>query len=124
MNKFIRTKNKIFELKANMTIEDGVYCFFGKIYNTPEKHLFRNNKDLGEFVSQSDDLSKLCDIFKNVSVYAGTISFTDYMNFELARFNKSDDAALYGYIYVTLPNGAVRIEPVAKMDDKGDLELI
>ena len=58
---YIRTKDGVYELKENMTIENGVYSFFGKIYDTTEKHLFRNDKDLGEFVSQSENLEELCD---------------------------------------------------------------
>ena len=75
-------------------------------------------------IAQSENLDELCDCFETVADYAGQLSFTRYLDFEQARLNMSDEATLYGYIYIVLPNGAIRKEPIAKMNDKGDLELI
>ena len=48
-----------------------------------------------------------------------------YMNWEdyIKTANKHK-AIHYGVIFVRLPNGAIRIDPVAKMNKKGELELI
>lgn len=117
--KYIRTKdNEIIYVGDLVKDEYGNYCD----PKTIETDMEVSNEGI---IKEADTIKELCDVFKNVNIYAGTISFTDYMDFELARFNKSDEATLYGYIYIVLPNGAVRIEPVAKMnEEKGDLELL
>lgn len=81
---YIRTKDSVYELKENMTIENGVYSFFGKIYDTTEKHLFRNDKDLGEFVSQSENLEELCDEF----VMTHYFKETNYTKCEVLKEDK------------------------------------
>ena len=132
--KYIRTKDGVYELKENMFIENGVYSFFGKIYNTSTKHLFRNDKDLGEFVSQADTLEELCDAVvrirqdKNPLVFnlvkrenCGTFEvWLAWCKRYIERIVESvDGIGLYGAIYTD--KGLIY---VAKLNDKGELELI
>lgn len=120
---FVRTDEGIYELTDNMTIETGVYSFFGKVYNTTEKHLFRNDNDLGEFVAQSENLDELCDGFyidegNEFSFYKENA----YEDFEEAKevFKKEfdDTSTLYGFIKTR--KGLIY---VAKMDSDPILKL-
>ena len=116
MSKFIRTNEGIYELKENMTIEKGVYNFFGKIYNTAEKHLFRNDKDLGEFVSQADTIKELCDEFVHgnriIRFESGSKKYFHYlgddfvMNFIINEAKKEDNEysiKIYGIFFEINP---------------------
>ena len=107
---YIRTKDGVYEV-----IDETKYSYIS-IYG---KYI---NKD--DVINDGDTIKELCDCFETVADYAGQLSFTRYLDFEQARLNMSDEATLYGYIYIILPNGAIRKEPIAKMNDKGDLELI
>ena len=80
---FVRTEDGIYELADNMTIETGVYSFFGRVYNTTEKHLFRNDNDLGEFVAQSENLDELCDGF--YWDCEDGFNSHNFMNFKIAK---------------------------------------
>lgn len=104
--------------------KDGVYEVSSKQKNTYYVLNGRWQFEKQDIIKQSENLEELCDCFKTVSDYAGQLIITHYFDFEQARFNKSDEAELYGYIYIILSNGAIRIEPIAKMNDKGELELI
>lgn len=117
MSKYVRTDKEIIYVGDLIKDEYGNYC-------NPKNYETDMEVSNEYIIKEADTIKELCDVFKNVNVYAGTISFTNYINFELARFNKSEEATLYGYIYIILPNGAVRIEPVAKMNEKGCLELL
>lgn len=120
---FVRTDEGIYELTDNMTIETGVYSFFGKVYNTTKKHLFRNDNDLGEFVAQSENLDELCDGFyidegNEFSFYEENA----YEDFEEAKevFKQEfdDTSTLYGFIKTS--KGLIY---VAKMDSDPILKL-
>lgn len=79
-------------------------------------------------LNQADTIEELCDgwiiecpewdkpTFKKRLQY---MNWQDYV--ETANKHK---AIHYAAIFVRLPNGAIRIEPVAKMNDKGELELL
>jgi hypothetical protein len=126
MSKFIRTKNGIYELKENMTIEKGIYSFFGKIYNTPEKHLFRNDKDLGEFVSQADTIDELCDGFyiDDGQEFCLEDVFTNFDKFKSSYkyYNRYCVGKYEGYGFIKTSQGLVYAAKINK--EKGDLELI
>ena len=48
-----------------------------------------------------------------------------YMNWQdYVKTANKHKAIHYAVIFVRLSNGAIRIEPVAKMNDKGELELL
>ena len=125
MNKYIRTKdNKIFKVLDThyMRVPENHRLYGVKVYDVEVwKGILEE-----DVLKEANTLKELCDIFKVVNINQSPFSFTNYRDFELARFNKnkSENATLYGYIYILLPNGAVRIEPVAKMNEKGDLELL
>ena len=42
----------------------------------------------------------------------------------MINFYTDKDDKIYSAIWVQLPNGAWRLEPVAKLNHKGDLELL
>lgn len=115
--KYIRTKDGVYELKENMTIENGVYSFFGKIYDTTEKHLFRNDKDLGEFVSQSENLDDLCDEFIDEEQHY-IIQNKEIIR-EIPNNQTLKNHTIYGAIWTS--KGLIY---VAKMNSEGKLELI
>ena len=117
--KYIRTKDGIIYVGDLVKDEYGNYC-------DPKNYETDMEIEAKYILKEADTIKELCDIFKVVNIYSGSIYFTNYRDFENARFNKNktEDATLYGYIYIVLPNGAIRIEPVAKLNDKGDLELL
>lgn len=131
MPKFIRTDKGIFEFKSNMSIETGIFSFFGKIYNTSEKHLFRNDKDLGEFVSQADTIEELCDEFvlyfdckddkiRNHYMIEDELDDVNARLDIIRSWNEHEEPkVIYGAIWTD--KGLIY---VAKLNEKGDLELI
>ena len=117
--KYIRTKDKIIDL-ANIKIggSDG--------WKSKDEYIAFKQEDQIEKIKQADTIEELCDGFiitsKQGHIYD---SYGDY-NYELkevlpqAREECPDeDWDLYGCILV---NGIIK--QVAKMNDKGELELI
>lgn len=123
MSKFIRTNEGIYELKENMTIETGIFSFFGKIYNTSEKHLFRNDKDFGEFVSQGDTIEEL--FMPNDLLVVGDDKNQMPIFIESIEYLK---AWLYCHDIYKIKEFYIKngndFKCVAKQSEKGDLELI
>lgn len=123
---YIRTKDGVYELKENMTIENGVYSFFGKIYNTTEKHLFRNDKDLGEVVKQSENLEELCDRYIGISNNKPMIikyEFDEYYDEYGDSYTKEELLMEYDIIYGAIYTSKGLIY-IAKMNENGVLELL
>lgn len=126
MRKFIRTKDGIYELKENMTINIGIYGLFHESYNTIEKHLFRNGEDLGELASQANAIDALCDLF--YLDRGGDIDmneFYDKYNFDVAKENYLEEVKHSNPVelkaYINTDKGLIC---VSKADNKGDLKLI
>ena len=128
MSKYIRTDKGIFEFKSNMFIEDAVYYCFGKFEKTDKKHLFRNDKDLGEIVNQADTIEELCDEFVIIykdeyKYYANTDKPFITNNKPYTLKSRTEEKLKYFNYY-----GAIWTDKgliyVAKMNEKGDLELI
>lgn len=119
MMKYIRTNNGIYELKNNMSIENAIYSMFGKFEKTNEKHLFRNGKHLGKVIDQADTIEELCDEFvlKNENVFTKPQMLEDDYNGIDLNYYKNED--IYGAIWTD--KGLIY---VAKMNNKGELELI
>lgn len=117
---YIRTENGIYELKDNMSIENAVYYLFGKFEKTNKKHLFRNDKDLGEVVKQADTIEQLCDEFVIVRNGERPTILLNYDNLSLlkARVVK-DNQKVYGAIWTD-----IGLKYIAKMNGEGELELI
>jgi len=113
---YVRTKYGIIDIRG--WIDYGTYY---QIWVDENRKVWLDKEDI---IKESDTIKNLCDCFKNVSEYANQFSFTTYLDFEQARFNKNDHQTLYGYINIVLPNGAIRIEPVAKMNEEGNLILL
>lgn len=123
--RYIRTENGIYELKDNMSIDYAVYWLFGELKKTNKEHLFRNDKDLGEVVKQSDSMDELCDRFvlKNCDIIFLNKKHTQY------RFEESDK--WYGITDVEIRTGicgAIWTDAgliyVVKMNDEREFEQI
>ena len=109
--KYIRTKDKIigyekiFETSENLSQLN----IDGKIY------------DKFDWAVQGDTIDELCDCL--MFVYE---AIDDFLITEVEAKNMTyyDNETCYGCIKVKLPNGAIRIEPVAKLNENGDMVLI
>lgn len=129
MSKYIRTTKGIFEYKIDMIIENAVYYFFGKFEKTDKKHLFRNDKDLGEVIKEADTIEELCDEFryeydkfsKHERCYRNTDTgeWCDYDIDKPLKKILGEISTVRGYIWVGMD-----LINVAKTNDKGELELI
>jgi hypothetical protein len=122
--KYIRTKEGIYEFKGEyMSINKGIYYLFGKLEETATEYLFKNDVSLGKVVSQADTIEELCDIY--VSVYEETL---DNEFFEAYKYTPMEVKNFYpGYIPKEV-YGSIWTDKgliyVAKMNDKGELELL
>lgn len=79
-------------------------------------------------VKFADTIEELCDEFVLVASYRfrrpKTATELEKELYEMINFYTDKDDKIYGAIWVQLPNGAWRLEPVAKVNNKGELELI
>lgn len=123
---FVRTKDGVYELKNNMFIENAVYFLFGKFEKSNKKHLFRNDKDLGEVVNQSENLEELCDRYIGISNNKPMIikyEFDEYYDEYGDTYTKEELLMEYDIVY-----GAIYTDEgliyVAKFNESGELELI
>jgi len=80
--------------------------------------------DTSEIINQANSIEKLVD--KYLRVFVGRDKemkpYTMYAKND-GYFSKNE-SVVYACIWIGLPNGAYRLEPVAKLNDKGDLELL
>ena len=97
--KYIRTKDGIAKL-------DDDWALFCKEY--------ANNK-------QANTIEELCDEFVNQKMILSKQDIKDILKYAKDELKEE---IIYGAIWIILPNGAPRLEPVAKMNDKGELELL
>ena len=131
MKKYFRTKDgrlfKVHEYESRRLRVNIAY------WSKP-MHLSIMRKD--EILKEADTVEELCDECfitdddKN-NIYGTKIHCS---NFHYARNGDEDDSenaqkpyekyTFYGFIWVILPNGAPRLEPVAKMNKEGDWELL
>ena len=110
--KYIRTKDGIYTL-----IENGL-C------QTPKD--VQNALITGDY-KQADTIEELCD--KWIIVENGIPHVLAYECDLLDKINNNKrigitDSVGYGAIWIKLPNGAYRLEPVAKLNDEGKLKLV
>lgn len=125
--KYIRTKN-------NRIIDTTKYYI-------ENSNLFKNGayqeykKELENAIKQADTIEELCDEFvvydfKNLGKDMGHYIFnleSAVRMFEVQQLYPKkyrDKCSICGAIWVQLPNGAWRLEPVAKMNSDGEFELI
>ena len=102
---YIRTKDGIYELS------DGL----GKTPKEVQSALM--TKDY----KQSDTIDELCDCLMIIDE-DGDFFITQVYKINIPYYIK--DKKCFGCIKIELPNGAIRIEPVAKMNEAGKLVLI
>ena len=127
--KYVKTENGVYELKDNMSIDYAVYWLFGKLEKTNKKHLFINDKNLGEVVKEVDTIEELCDSF--YWDCEDGFSTHNFMSYPIAKDTWDEyvsdclmdeekiEANMYGCIKTS--KGLIY---VAKMNLKGELELI
>ena len=126
MNKFIRTKEGIYELKKGREIVEGWDIAGNPHLVEYEYDQYSGESDeynLGVYISQADTIEELCDEFviHNFSYYKKPYIPTSQINIKaipIETFIKCD-MQLYGAIWTD--KGLIY---VAKMNEKGDLELI
>lgn len=85
-----------------------------------EKHTFNGNK----VIKFANTIEELVD--KYLRVFVGKDKeMTPYimLNKDDKYFSKNE-TVVYACIWIQLPNGAYRLEPVAKLNEKGELELL
>ena len=119
--KFIRTKDRIYELVDDKYIIQNNKLYEKEYFNNP----FGDGSDeyigevlIGEILAQADTIKELCDCFVAVRKNAsGTYSvfFIDFEDWE----TWISGYVIYGAIYTD--KGLIY---VAKMNEKGELELI
>ncbi len=127
--KYIRTKDRIIEYNPNEIVSNnGVHIFISDDWNKSDYTYYE--KDI---VAQADTIKKLIDelvvhnpsndgeFFPKHFVYQNK---WETMLKPISDYQKSKGIEIYGAIWVQLPNGAWRLEPVAKVNEKGELELL
>ena len=116
MSKYIRTKDGIFEIEK---IEKYFLDESQKLFiNNTMRIAFKEN----EVLKQADTIEKLCDCL----MFVDNDEEKDFLitGVNEININYSKKETCYGCIKVELPNGAIRIEPVAKFNEKWSFELI
>jgi len=108
--KYIRTKNGVYEVDGYD--DRGVCICNGKTF-------YRD-----EYIKQADTIKELCDCLMFVdNDEQKDFLITEVDEDNLNYYDKKNETC-YGCIKVKLPNGAIRIEPVAKSNKNGEFELI
>lgn len=108
--KYIRTSNGIYEI-VSVDYNDDIEM---NQYFTKNGQHFNEH----EILKQSDSIPDLCDRYeqgKNIHDNFGDMKV--FAN-QLKKFNgwTDDIIKIYGCIWIDLPNGAHRLEPVAKLN--------
>lgn len=123
--KYIRTTNGIFELIWDIIEKDGKQFIIEKYDGVTYEE---------EIVKQADTIKELID---ELVIYNPNINekldrqrfiyqnkWEGLLNPKMAYFQKQNNIKVYGCIWVQLSNKAWRLEPVAVVNDKGELELL
>ena len=71
-----------------------------------------------DVIAEADTIEELCDCYVIIIDGKPCLTTIDEWSWYFEEYT------LYACIWVTLPNGAPRLEPVAKMNEKGELELL
>lgn len=103
--KYIRTENEIYD---------------GEKYNAD----YLLDRGLGKVIKQSDTIKELCDCLMFVDNDKQKDFLITDVNEDNMNCYDNKKETCYGCIKIELSNGAIRIEPVAKLNENGELELI
>ena len=125
--KYIRTKDeRIIETKGWYWCDD---VFGNKAIhqvNSPFEDIEEEN-----IIAQADTIEELCDAFivKYKKIYRTEHNIVKryerlYVDDWHKKNIKDGRCSIYGMVWVTLSNDAPRLEPVAKMNEKGGWELL
>lgn len=135
--KYIRTKDgRIAEVKENMVVkvcDDATRL----VYKEKPYICVLNGDD--DIIYQADTIDELCDVlifYKKVYQMFHKKALDDLKEIirsekrwwededDCERTLQSNKKHCYGAIWIELPNGASRLEPVAKMNEEGELKLL
>ena len=110
--KYIRTKNGIYRTTKNFVVGKEHYVAWHDFYE--------------EIINEADTIEELCDEFKVVKYGAyGKLNPQSLNDFKiLKQHNNYSTAQIFGYIMWLDENNILQTKVVAKMNDKGDLELL
>jgi len=113
--KYIRTENNIYELNDDVYVKNDeafMRWFWGGQEIEPD--------DLGKVIKQADTIEELCDWFFLEGANCYPINYKKFSTAKRAKERMQIEQNLYGVIHVK-GKGLIY---VAKMNDKGVLELI
>ena len=134
--KYIRTKDGIYELEH--IYMDGI-IFHGSVEYDREGNVIYDIDDKTTFITQADTIKELCDelIIKNPNndgdfnkkVFVTTNRWEILLNEKHAKhcINRDIyeyDVEIFGAIWTYDSDGVPTLKAVAKMNDKGELELL
>ena len=123
-------------MKYVRTKDGRIHCFLGKnkdefgfyYLDTNKEDKYRCDNNYYRDCKEADTIEELCDEFILVAPYrfrrpkTATELEKDFEEMKYFYTNKND--TIYGAIWIELDNGAMRLEPVAKMNEKRELELL
>lgn len=125
--KYIRTKDGIYDTTKYGKIVETQYTIklVPKGYEHYKPAWTKMNKQ--DIINQADTIKELIDEYVILSksckeVKKSLEGFNETIDFILQVLEEPYD--IYGAIWIKLPNGAYRLEPVAKINGKGELELL
>lgn len=110
--KYIRTKSKIYEVESEFLDNEGKWVGYNIVGNDMAIILRT------QVIKQADTIEELCDEFLIMDNERCMEIFSNYDNLKNSGWYRSD-IDIYGAIYTN--KGLIY---VAKMNEKGDLELI
>ena len=111
--KYIRTKDGVYE--ATDWNEDGsCWCL-----NDGGTYFRKEN-----IIAKADTIKELCDCLMFVDNDKQKDFLITDVNEDNMNCYDNKKETCYGCIKIELSNGAIRIEPIAKLNENGELELI
>ena len=108
---YIKTKDKIYEVKSYHD-----YDLSGRLYETTDGHSI----DTIEVNNVGDTIDELCDEF----IHCENKHCCVVGDVEAREMAAANYGTIYGAIWVFNGKGVPTLKPVAKMNEKGELELL
>ena len=112
--KYIRTKDNIYEL-TNEKISVGSVVY----YYVKGKHTPISSKDI---IKQADNIEELCD--EGICISKDGLKPKPYILSKILNSYFEDFSAIYGCIWIEGEKGEPILKSVAKINSKGELELL
>lgn len=115
MSKYIRTESGIIYVGDLIKDEYGNYC-------DPKNYETDMEVSNEYIIKEADTIEELCDCL----MFVDNDEKQDFLITGVDEINitYSENETCYACLKIKLPNGAIRIEPVAKLNDKWWFELL